>query len=284
MRLPGHFRIPESLLTTNPRIRPQRRLFALLLTVPCGLLIAGPANVHGQAVLAMASDSLPEVSHSDKLSSASLPEAPSALLVPASAGLEGSSSSSPLLLGSDVDWVQGVQSQSGAVTDPKQKKKGDAEVEVDANGNPIPIDRQQPHRILGFMPNFRSVSGGAKAHPPGFKYNFKVATRQAFDYSSFLFLFLTSISAEGINQHPVFGKGIGGLYTYTWHGFLDKTDGTYLQAWLLPSILHEDTRYYAMGNKHGVAKRILYVISRQGVARTYGGHNTPTSPGWVAKC
>jgi hypothetical protein len=155
--------------------------------------------------------------------------------------------------------------------------------EVDANGNPIPLDRQQPKRILGFMPNFRSVSGGAQAHPPGWKYNFQVTTKQAFDWSSFLFLGLTSLSAEGLNEHPTFGKGPSGFWDYSWHGFLDKTDGVYLQGWLLPSLLHEDTRYYAMGKGHPIVVRELYIISRQGVARTYGGHDTPNIAGLGGK-
>jgi hypothetical protein len=156
-------------------------------------------------------------------------------------------------------------------------------VPVDANGNPIPLERQQPQRILGFMPNFRSVSGGSKPHPPGWKYNFIVATHQATDYSTFIFLGLTSLTAEGLNQHPSLGKGADGFYAYAWRGFLDKSDGTYLSAWLLPSILHEDTRYYALGAGHNVAVRSLYIISRQGVARTYGGRQTPNFAGLGGK-
>jgi len=154
---------------------------------------------------------------------------------------------------------------------------------VDADGNPIPIDRRQPQRILGFMPNFRSVSEGAKPHPPGWKYNFTIATRQATDYSSFIFLGITSLSAEGIDEHPVLGKGIPGVWAYTWRGFLDKTDGTYLSAWLLPSLIHEDTRFYALGAGHSIPIRALYVISRQGVARTYGGRQTPNIAGLGGK-
>ena len=150
---------------------------------------------------------------------------------------------------------------------------------VDANGNPIPLDRRQPQRILGFMPNFRTVSGGAKPPPPSWKYNFTVATHQATDYSSFIFLGITSLTAEGTNTHPALGKGIGGFYAYNWRGFLDKTDNTYLSAWLLASALHEDTRYYALGNSHGIVVRSLYVISRQAVARTYAGRRTPNIAG-----
>ena len=156
-------------------------------------------------------------------------------------------------------------------------------VPVDADGVPIPLERQQPQRILGFMPNFRSVSGGAKPHPPGFKYNFTVATHQATDYSTFIFLGLTSLIAKGMDEHPSLGKGPDGLWAYTWRGFLDKTDGTYLSAWLLPSILHEDTRNYALGNEHSIPIRMLYVISREGVARTYGGRQTPNIAGLGGK-
>jgi len=142
---------------------------------------------------------------------------------------------------------------------------------------------QQPKRILGIMPNFRSVSGGSKAHPPGWKYNFIVATHQATDYSTFFFLGLTTLTAEGMNMHPVLGKGVDGFYAYGWRGFLDKTDGTYLSAWLLPSILHEDTRFYALGAGHSIPMRALYVISRQAVARTYGGRQTPNIAGLGGK-
>ena len=159
----------------------------------------------------------------------------------------------------------------------------DPSVPVDANGNPIPLERVQPQRILGFMPNFRSVSGGSKPHPPGWKYNFTVATHQATDYSTFIFLGLTSLSAEGLDEHPALGKGASGFYAYTWRGFLDKTDGTYLSAWLLPSLIHEDTRFYALGNEHSIPIRALYVISRQAVAKTYGGRQTPNIAGLGGK-
>lgn len=213
-----------------------------------------------------------------------LPDAPSQILFgdPAadSTSAEAMASSSSQPFGADpfLASLQGAPGQASRHGDASQVPQGD----VDRNGNAIPLERQQPKRILGFMPNFRSVSGGAAAHPPGFKYNFQVASHQAFDYSSFLFLGLTSITAEGMDSHPALGKGVHGFYSYTWRGFLDKTDNTYLSAWLLPSILHEDTRYYALG-RGSILERSLYVISRQAVARTYGGHATPNLAGLGGK-
>ena len=172
-------------------------------------------------------------------------------------------------------------STSGSQTSPPPKAAPGAP--VDKNGDLIPLERRQPQRILGFMPNFRTVSGGAAAHPPGFKYNFSVAAHQAFDYSSFIFLGLTSLTAEATNEHPALGKGVEGFGQYTWRGFLDKTDNTFLSAWILSTILREDTRYYALGAGHSFFIRPLYTISQQGVARTYGGHLTPNFAGLGAK-
>jgi hypothetical protein len=192
----------------------------------------------------------------------------------------------------DLDALSSSSAQQQENANPQDPAKQTAPVKkrsrllgdaVDEKGNPIPLENQQPKRILGFMPNFRTVSAGATPHPLGWKYNFTVATRQAFDYSSFAFLGLTSLSAEGLNEHPALGKGVHGFYSYTWRGLVDKTDGTYLSAWLLPSLLHEDTRYRPMGHGHKVIIRALYVISRQGVAQTYGGRQTPNIAGLGGK-
>lgn len=210
------------------------------------------------------------------------------------AGIEGTSGPAPDSVGfgsvPDPAWTTDstdVESVDQNSPDPKASSQNSPHPTpadpVDADGKPIPLERQQPKRILGFMPNFRTVSGGSKPPPPGWKYNFVVATHQATDYSTFIFLGLTSITAEGMNMHPSLGKGIDGFYAYTWRGFLDKTDGTYFSAWLLPSLLHEDTRYYALGNEHRVSTRALYIISRQAVARTYGGRQTPNIAGLGGK-
>jgi hypothetical protein len=225
--------------------------------------------------------------------SPALPDSPSATLLaetslhvlPVDAGSVSSFpvpdfSSSVLDENLDLNLQQSTDTPQTAPQKKRSSLLGDA---VDANGNPIPLEKQQPKRILGFMPNYRTVSAGAATHPLGWKYNFTVATRQAFDYSSFMFLGLTSITAEGLNEHPALGKGVGGFYAYTWRGFLDKTDGTYLSAFFLPSLLHEDTRYHPLGHGHRIVVRALYVISRQGVAQTYGGRQTPNIAGLGGK-
>ena len=137
----------------------------------------------------------------------------------------------------------------------------------------VPLSHQQPQRILGIMPNFRAVSAGAASPPPTPKQAFKIATQNSFDYSSFVFVGLTSMIAEGENTHPEFGKGVGGFWSYSWRGFVDKTDGNYWVIFALPTVFREDERYYAMG-EGPIWRRAVYSSTRIFITPDYHGHNT----------
>ncbi|HEY3742384.1 MAG TPA: hypothetical protein VGL53_21185, partial [Bryobacteraceae bacterium] len=137
----------------------------------------------------------------------------------------------------------------------------------------VPISKQQPKRILGIMPNYRAVSAGAIPPPPTPKQAFIIATRNSFDYSSFIFVGITSLLAESTNAHPQLGHGIGGFGEYYWRGFLDKTDGNYLVIFALPTVFHQDERYYAKGQGN-VLKRAVYAASRVLITPSYSGHQS----------
>ncbi len=134
-------------------------------------------------------------------------------------------------------------------------------------------EKQQPKRILGVMPNFRAVSAGAIPPPPTAKQAFKIATENSFDYSSFIFVGITSALAEWTDAHPQLGQGLPGYGRYYWRGFADKTDGNYWVIFALPTVFHQDERYYAMG-KGTILKRGFYAASRIAVTPDYHGHNS----------
>jgi len=123
------------------------------------------------------------------------------------------------------------------------------------------------------MPNYRAVSAGTIPPPPTPKEAFWVATVNTFDYSSFVFTGLTSMIAEGDDSHPSLGKGVPGFWAYSWRGFIDKADGNYWVIFALPTVFHEDERYYAMG-QGGIWKRAVYSTSRVIITPNYRGHNT----------
>lgn len=123
------------------------------------------------------------------------------------------------------------------------------------------------------MPNYRAVSAGAIPPPPTPKEALKIATQNSFDYSSFIFVGITSLIAEGTNAHPQLHKGVAGYGRYYWRGFVDKTDGNYLVIFALPTIFHQDERYYAKG-AGGFWKRGAYAASRVLITPDYHGHNS----------
>jgi hypothetical protein len=144
---------------------------------------------------------------------------------------------------------------------------------IGPNGRAIPPSKQQPKRILGLMPNFRAVSSGALPPPPTPRQAFKIATQNSFDYSSFVFTGFTSGIAEAEDSHPQLGTGLSGFWGYYWRGFVDKTDGNYLVIWALPTVFHQDERYYAMG-EGPIWRRAVYAASRVLITPNYHGHNS----------
>ena len=156
--------------------------------------------------------------------------------------------------------------------EPQQTSSGNAKVSTPSNAD-APPSKQQPKRILGLMPNYRAVSAGTIPPPPGPKQALKIATQNSFDYSSFIFVGLTSLIAESSNAHKSLGKGVGGYWGYYWRGYLDKTDGNYLVIFALPTILHEDERYFAKG-EGPIFKRGVYAASSVLIARDYHERRT----------
>lgn len=227
-----------------------------------------------------------------------LPEAPSALLASTSAanslaaGAVGPSAVATSPVAAASDFVDSSDSQVPAVqsadttlrprpAEGDKTQTGNAPV-LDENGKPI---RPQTGRIFGIFPNFVSVSGGTKPKPAGWKTDFAIANRQAYDYSSFGFLLISSSLAYAQTSHPSLNTVNGGnaiLWAYVWRGFLDKTDGSYQGSFFFPALLHEDTRYYALGTG-SPKKRLLHAVLSVVVARSYDGRPIVNAAGLLGK-
>lgn len=165
------------------------------------------------------------------------------------------------------------QSPQTAQSTPSGAGKNSSQSSVDSANAGVPISKQQPKRILGLMPNYRAVSAGAIPPPPTPKQAFWIATRNSFDYSSFIFVGLTSAMAEWSDAHPQLGEGMQGYGRYYWRGFVDKTDGNYLVIFALPTVFHQDERYFARG-EGGIFKRLVYATSRVLITPNYHEHNS----------
>ena len=139
--------------------------------------------------------------------------------------------------------------------------------------NPLPARDPQTKRILGIIPNFRSVSADEKLPPMTVKEKFLTATHDSFDYSSIFIPLPLPAIRMATDATPEFGQGAAGYGQYFWHTALDQTSENYMVEFVFPSITHQDNRYYTLG-RGGFFKRTGYALSRAVITRNDAGNET----------
>jgi hypothetical protein len=132
---------------------------------------------------------------------------------------------------------------------------------------------RQTKRILFVVPNFRAVSADQHLPPQTVKMKFKTAFQDSLDYSSFIFVGGQAGVAMANKSYPEFRQGAAGYGRYYWHTLADAINENTFVEFIVPTILHEDTRYYTLG-RGNFAKRLGYAFSRVAVTRTDSGHRT----------
>jgi hypothetical protein len=132
---------------------------------------------------------------------------------------------------------------------------------------------KQTKRILYIVPNFRAVSANSHLPPQSVKEKFITATEDSFDYSSFIFVGLQAGLGQIGNSYPEFGNGTVGYGRYYWHTLADSTDENLWVEFVIPSLFHQDTRYYTLGHG-GFGKRLVYAVTRIAITRNDGGKET----------
>ncbi len=135
------------------------------------------------------------------------------------------------------------------------------------------VEGKQTKRILGIVPNFRAVSADQKLPPQSVKEKFTTTMQDSFDYSAFIFVGVQAGAAMAQNSYPEFHQGAAGYARYYWHTFADQTNENTLVEFLLPAVLHQDSRYYTLGHG-GILKRGAYSFSRVLITRKDAGGET----------
>jgi hypothetical protein len=174
-----------------------------------------------------------------------------------------------------------ADSASDSLPEMPTQANGEASMAADAPKDPPSTtnaktenqDWRQPQtkRILGIVPNFRAVSTDEQLPPQSAKEKFVTATEDSFDYSAlFVPLMLTAYDME-TDATPEFHQGAAGFGRYFWHVAVDQTSENYMVEFVVPSVTHEDTRYYTLG-RGGFMKRAVYALSRTVITRSDSGN------------
>ena len=135
------------------------------------------------------------------------------------------------------------------------------------------ITTEVHQRILGVLPNFY-VSYVPDAAPLTRKQKFKLAVHVSVDPVTY---FTTGVTA-GIEQwqgdFAGYGQGFSGYAKRYGATYGDKLSATFLGAAVLPSLLHQDPRYFYRG--HGkIVTRALYAIATVAVCKGDNGKWQP---------
>jgi hypothetical protein len=125
-------------------------------------------------------------------------------------------------------------------------------------------------RLFGVLPNNGTVEGATKILPISNKEMFKIAAEDSFDPYVFPFVGATAGLAQLEGQEKEYGLNASGYGRRYAVALADNTIGNFLTTAIVPSIMHEDPRYFQLG-EGGFWHRAGYAASRAFVTRTRSG-------------
>jgi len=135
-------------------------------------------------------------------------------------------------------------------------------------------DQEAPpdKRVLGVLPNYRTVNETGVYEPITTKQKIIIACKDSFDYP----LVLLAGAFAGISQladsDESYHQGVQGYAKRLAANYADQAMGNMLTEGFFPALLHEDPRYRRIGSSRGTKKyRTWYAFSRVFVTRTDSG-------------
>src|SRR6266852_7365931 len=180
---------------------------------------------------------------------------------------------------------QEPQQPAPAPTEPKPTNAKDGKDKEKQNGT-VGKSRLEKEtgtvndRIFEVLPNYGTVENANELPPLKSGQKFRLATASVFDWGAFPFNGVLSAIAQAKNDPKEWGQGWDAYGKRYGASFADNSIGTYMTTAVFPSLLHEDPRYYQLGNGR-FAHRAYHAINRLFVSRTDSGHDRCSCPVFI---
>ena len=150
------------------------------------------------------------------------------------------------------------------------------EVQVSATPEQVAaaqVQLAEKQRVLGIIPNFYSsyIWNAAPLTP---KLKFNLAVHSALDPVAFLLAGGVAGVEQVHNTFPGYGSGPGAYGKRYGAAFADNVIGRVVGSAVLPSVLHQDPRYFYKG-KGSVTSRALYAVGTTFITRGDNGRAQP---------
>jgi Carboxypeptidase regulatory-like domain len=139
------------------------------------------------------------------------------------------------------------------------------------------VKEAEKQRILAIVPNFY-VSYNWNAAPLSSKQKYALAFRSVFDPVTFVLDAAVAGSEQASNEFPAYGQGAEGYGKRFGAAYADDFTGTIIGGAILPSLLHQDPRYFYRGSGT-IRSRLLYAIATSVICKGDNGHFQPNYSG-----
>ncbi|WP_263416402.1 hypothetical protein [Terriglobus albidus] len=118
------------------------------------------------------------------------------------------------------------------------------------------VKEEEKQRIGGVLPNFNVVLNGHAA-PISTSQKFNLAFHSITDPATIGLAVVAGGYGEYSDNHTGYGHGPAGYFKRFGAAYADNANGTLIGNAILPSLLHQDPRYYRKGDG-SIASRIVY--------------------------
>jgi hypothetical protein len=135
-------------------------------------------------------------------------------------------------------------------------------------------------RVFGVLPNYRTADGTLPFTPLTAAGKFHIASKDTFDYPSYVLASVFAGLSQVNNSNPSFGQGMKGYLRRYGSSVADQDLGNMFTEAIMPSLLHQDPRYFRKVNG-STGSRLWYAVSRVFVAKNDSGKWTFNASEWL---
>ena len=121
-------------------------------------------------------------------------------------------------------------------------------------GAPSATTNAVPHsdnHIFGIIPNFRTSPMLVPYKPISPREKFRIFSQDSFDRGTFLLAAAFAGESQLSNSNRSFGQGVEGYSKYLGGAYADFVIGNFMTEGVLPTILHQDPRSFAVAPAAG---------------------------------
>src|SRR3984957_3496990 len=169
-------------------------------------------------------------------------------------------------IATDADLAADAAQQTNSGTNSSQQKP------TGPPSNPTGEQDDNPKRILGFIPNFQTKNDDpGNQQPLTVKQKFILELHQTVDFSAHIGNLFQAALQQAANAQPHYGEGWGPYAERFGAAEGDQATSSFFIFGFLPSILHDDPRYFRKGPSYSIWRRLTYSATRTVITRKDSG-------------